>query len=126
MKQVAGTIMLIDKTGAPKFLVTKSAADYHLMLADQEDGRTPLATILAAIKDQLGLNVNDLRLGELSNVIIEDQDVSLFVFEWGNIAAQQLSENITSLQAKGYTFEHPKTLRGLLTQIDMSGVPHFN
>ncbi|MFC6171058.1 hypothetical protein [Loigolactobacillus jiayinensis] len=125
MKQIAGTIMLIDETGAPKFLVTKSATHYHLLLTDQTT-RTPLATILAAFKEQLGIDITALRLSELSNVVIRDQDISLFVFEWGALTKQQLADNMTALQLHGYSFEHPKKLKRLLAQIDMSGVPHFN
>ncbi|MFL2030196.1 hypothetical protein [Loigolactobacillus zhaoyuanensis] len=126
MKQIAGTIMLIDRAGAPKFLVNKAADQYHLIMTEQKTALTPLASVLGLFKDQLGIDVTDLRLDELSNVVIQDKNISLFIFEWGTLATTQVSENIVALQAHGYTFEHPKELRSLLKQIDMSGVPHFN
>ncbi|MFD0896997.1 hypothetical protein [Loigolactobacillus binensis] len=126
MKQIAGTIMLIDTQDEPKFLVTKTAARYRLFLTEQTAGQTPLATILTAFKDQLGVDVTSLRLGELSNVVIRGQDVSLFVFEWGKLTPKQLAVETAALQKQGYTFEYPQTLQGMLAQIDMSGVPRFN
>ena len=78
------------------------------------------------LKWQLGVDVTMLRLSELSNVIIRGNDVSLFVFKWGKLTPQQLADNIEKLRQAGYTFERPKKLRGLLAEIDMSGVPHFD
>lgn len=126
MKQIAGTIMLFDDNGEPNFLVTEKADRYHLLLTTQEAHKTPLASILGMLKWQLGVDVTMLRLSELSNVIIRGNDVSLFVFKWGKLTPQQLADNIEKLRQAGYTFERPKKLRGLLAEIDMSGVPHFD
>lgn len=128
MRQVAGTILMIDAEKEPHFLVAQEGDDqYRLLLTTDTADHTPLADILQAIKTKLTLNVSDLRLSELTNVSIEAHNMSLFIFEWANsLAPIKKQTYIEQLARLGYFFKPASDLRGLLDRIEVTGVPNLN
>ncbi|KRK36941.1 hypothetical protein FC07_GL002921 [Loigolactobacillus bifermentans DSM 20003] len=128
MRQVAGTILMIDAVKEPHFLVAQKGADqYRLLLTADTADHTPLANILQTIKTKLSLDVSDLRLSELTNVSVEARNMSLFIFEWANrLAPTKQQAYIEQLATQGYFFKAPRELRGLLDRIEVTGVPNLN
>ncbi|GKT03442.1 hypothetical protein [Furfurilactobacillus entadae] len=82
MKQVAGTILTIEDN-VPSFLVTKGDKEqmYGFFSTGVEEGKTALASILDQLKGQLDLDLEGLRLSELTSCQICTDNVSLFVFD---------------------------------------------
>lgn len=77
MTKVASTIVLSDATRTT-FLVD-GRAPYHFLSVDKMDDKTDLASTLAYYRNEIGVNVECLRLEELS-ITLDSEKQTLFVF----------------------------------------------
>ncbi|MFV0561127.1 MAG: hypothetical protein ACK5NA_10525 [Enterococcus sp.] len=117
-KRVAGTIMLHLEDGSKKFLVHSVGDSLEFTLANFTDGRTGLANILNFLKETVHIDVNSIRLLELTNTHIDQENVPLFVFE---------TDQMTQVKdlANDYYWEGPDKMRTVLGTYEVAGVPFF-
>jgi len=78
-KQVAGTIMSVDTAGA-SFLVQQQGAQYSFYNFSVITGQTPLGSVLSKLREEVGLDVDQLRLFDSVIAELDDEKVALFVF----------------------------------------------
>jgi len=78
-KQVAGTIMNVDTTGE-SFLVQQVAGHYSFYNFPVVTGQTPLGSVLSKLRQEVGLDVDQLRLFDSVIAEIGGEKVALFVF----------------------------------------------
>jgi hypothetical protein len=78
-KQVAGTIMSVDTAGA-SFLVQQQGAQYSFYNFPVITGQTPLGSVLSKLREEVGLDVDQLRLFDSVIAELDDEKVALFVF----------------------------------------------
>ena len=124
---VAGTVMTMDQEGRSVFLVsnkTGETANFSFPSAKIAENRTGLASNLEDLKHKLTIDVSSLHLFELTNAIVADVRIPLFVFE--------LTENLDDLESllkvskdDTLSWQHTDAIRGALSTWEISGVPQF-
>ncbi|GMS54390.1 hypothetical protein NUITMVRE36_13810 [Enterococcus raffinosus] len=120
-KQVSGTIMLHLEDGSKRFLVHEIGKDKEFARTDTKAENTVLASFLNFLKATLHINVNDIRLVELTNTQSHGDNLPLYVFE---MASEVASEVATELP-DGFAWESPESVRKILGTIEIEGVPLF-
>lgn len=115
---VAGTVMLNSANGDKKFLVRKINENFDFVMTPIDGDHTSLACILQELKSEVRVDVNSIDLVELTNVQMDSKKMPFFVFEMEEtVAISELAES--------YAWETPKTLRTVLNNFKISGVPIF-
>lgn len=116
-KQVSGTIMLHLEDGSKRFLVHEIGNEREFARTDTKAENTVLASFLNFLKSTLHIDVNDIRLVELTNTQTQGNNLPLYVFE-------MVSSEMTELP-KGFAWETPESVRKILGTIEIEGVPLF-
>jgi len=123
MSYVAGTV-IFTRGDQSFFMVTDTPVPrFYTVKMHRQAGDTALGSLLAGMKSELGIDVNNLRLGELA-VWHErgEQDnsdaFSLFTFEPVEIELLDFER----LRAVGIEFMNARQAHKLLENVDMSGV----
>ncbi|MBT2731973.1 hypothetical protein [Carnobacterium sp. ISL-102] len=120
---VAGTIMAKDPEGKYVFLVKKETDMDFFTATEINSAKTGLASIIDKLKTILPIEASDLKLYELTNAIVNDDRIPLFVFEFLNeeVNYRLLTENNDSSLFWLDSDELTKTLE----RWEISGVPQF-
>lgn len=120
---VAGTIMAKDPEGKYVFLVKKETDMDFFTATEINSAKTGLASIIDKLKTVLPIEASDLKLYELTNAIVNDDRIPLFVFEFLNeeVNYRLLTENNDSSLFWLDSDELTKTLE----RWEISGVPQF-
>lgn len=120
---VAGTIMAKDPEGKYVFLVKKETDMDFFTATEINNAKTGLASIIDKLKTILPIEASDLKLYELTNAIVNDDRIPLFVFEFLNeeVNYRLLTENNDSSLFWLDSDELTKTLE----RWEISGVPQF-
>ncbi|MEK6190556.1 MAG: hypothetical protein N2A99_06160 [Carnobacterium alterfunditum] len=120
---VAGTIMAKDPEGKYVFLVKKETDTDFFTTTEINSAKTGLASIIDKLKTILPIEASDLKLYELTNAIVNDDRIPLFVFEFLNeeVNYRLLTENNDSSLFWLDSDELTKTLE----RWEISGVPQF-
>ncbi|MBU5366710.1 hypothetical protein ACFFH2_07000 [Enterococcus devriesei] len=116
-KQVSGTIMLHLEDGSKRFLVHETESSKEFARTDTQTETTVLASFLNFLKSNLHIDVNRIRLVELTNTQSNGANMPLYVFE-------MTSEEATELP-KDFAWETPDSVREILGTIEIEGVPLF-
>lgn len=123
MSYVAGTI-IFTREDQSFFLVTDTPVSrFYTVKLHRQAGDTALGSLLTGMKMELGVDIDNLRLGELA-VWHErgEQDnsdaFSLFTFEPIDISLLDFER----LRAVGLQFINARQAHQLLQNVDMSGV----
>lgn len=116
-KQVSGTIMLHLEDGSKRFLVHETGKDKEFARADTKAENTVLASFLNFLKASLHIDVNNIRLVELTNTQSHGMILPLYVFEMASTEVTELPE--------GFAWESPESVRKILGTIEIEGVPLF-
>lgn len=118
--RVAGTVILNLQDGHKKFLVQKTDDTVSFIQTTINDSFTSLACILEKLTQSAGLDSGAMDLVELTNINIENEKLPLFVFS--------LDEECIDSYSLGSEFlwEEPATLRMVLQDFNVSGVPFLN
>ncbi|MDN6639985.1 MAG: hypothetical protein L0L10_04310 [Tetragenococcus sp.] len=119
-KKVAGTVILHLEDGSKKFLVRTLDDGQALVFTDfsDEQTQTGLANILQLLKEDARLDIENIRLVELTNGQVYDTNVPLFVFETQE--TQQWSE-----LPNEYYWAEAQTFREIIQDMDIEGMPFF-
>lgn len=120
---VAGTVMAKGPEGKYVFLVEVEAELQSFPTTEISGAKTGLASIIDTLKSILPIEATDLNLYELTNAVVNDNRIPLFVFEFHDekIDHRLLTEsNDTSL-----SWLHSDELTKTLEKWEISGVPQF-
>ncbi|AIG65833.1 hypothetical protein ACRHK7_01435 [Weissella tructae] len=123
MSYVAGTI-IFTRGDQSFFLVTDTPESrFYTVKLHRQAGDTALGSLLAGMKSELGIDVDNLRLGELAVWHEQGQHdnsdaFSLFTFEPVDISVLDFER----LRAVGLQFMNARQAHSLLENVDMSGV----
>lgn len=120
---VAGTIMAKKPDGKYVFLVKKEIEMNFFTATEINSTKTGLACIIDKLKTILPIEASDLKLYELTNAIVNDNRIPLFVFEFLNEEANHRMLNETNDSSLFWldSDELTKTLE----RWEISGVPQF-
>lgn len=116
-KQISGTIMLHLNNGSKCFLVHNVGKAKEFAKTEVEPGKTVLASFLNFLKKQLQVDVNEISLVELTNTQSAGVSLPLYVFE--------ATENVHIELPSDYAWEAPESVREILGNVPIEGVPLF-
>lgn len=120
---VAGTIMAKGPGGKYVFLVEIEAEMHSFPTTEISDVKTGLATILETLKTILPIKATDLNLYELTNAVVNDNRIPLFVFELYDEEADY--RLLTESGDNSLTWLNSDELTKTLEKWEISGVPQF-
>jgi len=89
-----------------------------LAFTDFSDEQTGLANILHLLKEEVTLDIKNIRLVELTNGQAQDANVPLFVFETQENQQQAELPN-------QYYWAEAQTFREIIQDMDIEGMPFF-
>lgn len=118
--RVAGTVILNQQDGHKKFLVQKKDDTVSFIQTTINNNYTSLACILEKLTQSAGLDSDVMDLVELTNINVENEKLPLFVFSLDEECIDYSSLNPEVL------WEEPATLRMVLQDFNVSGVPFLN
>lgn len=120
---VAGTIMAKGPEGKYVFLIKKETEELFFPTTEIKDTKTGLACILEELKTVLSIEASDLKLYELTNAVVNDNRVPLFVFEFLNEEIE--NRLLIESNADSLSWLHSDELTKTLEKWEISGVPQF-
>ncbi|GEK29250.1 hypothetical protein [Furfurilactobacillus siliginis] len=123
MKQVAGTILSIDD-GTPSFLVTvdQATGKYGFFNTTVSEDKTALASVLDELHNDLAIDLESLRLSELTTCELDAENISLFVFDHVQVDASLESK----ASAHGLAFVQGNKLHELFHDVKFDAAPVFD
>lgn len=119
MTKVASTIVLSD--GPKTTFLVDGQEPYHFLSVKKTDDKTALATTLAYLRDEVGVNVECLRLEELS-ITLDSEKQTLFVFSIHD-AVDQITAQCQ--QFGDLKFVDVSQLHHLFETVEMDTAPFF-
>lgn len=124
MSLIAGTI-IFTRDDQSYFLVTDELPKpkFYTVKMHKHDGDTALGSIVNGMRDELGIEFDNLRFGELAAWHLQELEssedlVSLYTFE----AIDSKLLNLDRLNLLGLQFINARDISGLLKNVDMAGV----
>lgn len=120
MKKVAGTVMLFNTQGEPRFLIDHRPCNCFVTAEKESEEMTNLGAILLKLK-RLHINTSELQLVDLVDVSDKGQHhTPLFVFAIG-VQAQPTIEEMGS-----YEWTDTATFQKLLGNVTLEDVAGIN
>jgi len=117
-KKVAGTVILHLEDGSKRFLVRTFDDSVALAFTNFSEEQTGLANILQLLKEDVDLDIENIRLVERTNGQIHEANVPLFVFE------SQENQQWAELPEQYYWAE-AQTFREIIQDMEIEGMPFF-
>ena len=117
-KQIAATVILHRNDGSKRFLTENQAQGQSLLLVENDTMHTGLANVLQNIKENVHLDVFQLRLVELTNAKIADKRMPIFVFE-------VKEEDIDIRLPAQYSWKEAKYFMQMISEFEVQGMPIF-
>ncbi|KAA8433236.1 hypothetical protein ACFQGR_06020 [Weissella sagaensis] len=124
MSLIAGTI-IFTRDDQSYFLVTDELPKpkFYTVKMHKHDGDTALGSIVNGMRDELGIDFDNLRFGELAAWHLQESEssedlVSLYTFE----AIDSKLLNLERLNLLGLQFINARDIGRLLKNVDMAGV----
>ncbi|API90287.1 hypothetical protein BKP56_06675 [Marinilactibacillus sp. 15R] len=122
-RYVACTVLVKDEDDRFVFLVKKEAEGFSFPATEVLPRKTGLACIIDRMKEVLLLDVEKLELNELTNAVVANHRVPLFVF---NYEDEQIKSPMELLpEDSELTWEHSEKITKTLKDWEISGVPQF-
>ena len=118
--KVAGTVIRNQEDGHKKFLVRKESNQVEFVMTEVDNDYTSLACILNEFRDEVHLNTSDMELVELTSIYLGDLKMPLFVFGLDE------SKDSLNVDDSNFSWENPSTLRKILKNFEISGVPYLS
>lgn len=119
---VACTIMAKDKEGRYAFLVKKEGSDHSMPVVSFDHNKTGLACITNRLKYVLTFDVSKLELTELTNAVVNEERIPLFLFAHHNEEGDELEHLIKNDK---FTWKYADSLPQILKGWNFTGVPQF-
>lgn len=120
---VASTILVKDTNGRYVFLVKKEEDGYSFPATRVEPKKTGLACVISRLKELVDIKIEKLELNELTNAIVDDNRIPLFVFIYENDSLSSPEKLL--MEDSGLSWVHSENIRSTLEQWKISGVPQF-
>lgn len=117
-KQIAATVILHRNDGSKRFLTENQGQGQSLLLVENDTMHTGLASVLQNIKENVHLDVFQLRLVELTNAKIADKRMPIFVFE-------VKEEDIDIRLPAQYSWKEAKYFMQMISEFELQGMPIF-
>ena len=128
MAKIAGTIVFTRDDQA-YFLVTDEipVPKFYTVQMHKHAGDTALGSLLTGMKSELGLHIDNLRLGELAawhetGLSTAEDLISLYTFE--PVAADCI--DLDRLEMLGLQFVNARDMKSLLKNVDIVGVKQLD
>ncbi|MBO0475929.1 hypothetical protein DOK76_02525 [Vagococcus sp. DIV0080] len=118
--KVAGTVILNQEDGHKKFLVKKENSQVEFVMTKVDNEYTSLACILNEFRDEVHLDTSSMELVELTSVYFGELKMPLFVFSLDE------DKDDLNIEENVFSWEDPKTLREVLKNFEISGVPYLS
>lgn len=120
---VASTILVKDSEDRYVFLVKREEEGYSFPATQVEPKKTGLACVINRLKELVSIEIEKLELNELTNAIVDDNRIPLFVFIYED-------KNLSSpedllIEDNGLSWVHSENIVSTLEQWKISGVPQF-
>lgn len=115
--------MVKDENGRYVFLVKQIEDGYSFPVTSVESKKTGLACIIESMKSMLHIEVENLELNELTNAVVNDHRVPLFVFTYEDDTIKNPNQLLP--QNSGLSWLHSENLTHTLEEWELSGVPQF-
>lgn len=115
--------MAKDKNGRYVFLVNKEDTGFSFPATSVEPKKTGLACIIDRIKETLVVEVEKLELNELTNAVVNQHSVPLFVFTYEDDSLQDPEQLLP--KGSSLSWLHSENLTKTLEEWEISGVPQF-
>lgn len=120
---VACTIMVKDENERYVFLVKQKSEGYSFPVTSVKSNKTGLACIIESMKSMLAIEVENLELNELTNAVVNEYSVPLFVFTYEDETIE--SPNELLLEESQLSWLHGEKLTQTLEEWEITGVPQF-
>lgn len=119
---IAYTIMVQRTDGKWIFLVKHEESDFIFPGTKNDDKHTGLATIIQEMKKRLNLNFDKVELAELTNAVIGEHRIPLFVFKY-NCGTEDPADLL--LPNTNLTWQVSDNFKETIQKYEISGVPLF-
>ncbi|MCC5889247.1 MAG: hypothetical protein JJU01_01675 [Alkalibacterium sp.] len=120
---VACTIMVKDNDGRYVFLVSEENDGYAFLATQIKPERTGLASVIDRLKEVASLKIENLELNELTNAVVNDNSIPLFVFLYED--KESTNPDALLLDETDLSWVHSENIISTLEQWKISGVPQF-
>ena len=120
---VASTILVKDPKGRYVFLVRKEEDGYSFPASQVEPNKTGLACVINRLKELVDIEIEKLELNELTNAVVDDNRIPLFVFVYEDEELSSPEELL--IEGSGLSWVHSENIVSTLEQWKISGVPQF-
>ena len=116
------TVIVERYDGKPLFLVAHEQTDFLFPGTETVDEQSGISTIIEEIKVALNIDFEKLELSELTNAVIDDKRLPLFVFTYdcSECTPQSILLNDTNLE-----WQTSESFKKTLQQYEIKGVPFF-
>lgn len=119
---IAYTIMVQRTDGKWIFLVKQENINFIFPGTTIEERHTGLATVIQEMKKKLDLNFDKVELAELTNAVIEDERIPLFVFKY-NCGTEDPVDLL--LPETNLKWQVSDDFKKTIQKYEISGVPLF-
>lgn len=116
------TVIVKRYDGKPMFLVAHEQTEFMFPGTKAVDEQSGLSTIIDEIKETLNIDFEKLELSELTNAVIGEEHIPLFVFTYdcSDCTPQSILLNETNLE-----WQTSDNFKKTLQQYEIKGVPFF-
>jgi len=115
---IAYTVIIKDSDGQINFLVQQEGNTYSFPAALATIKRTALACVINKVKDLLSLNVDNLELTELTNAVVHENRIPLYVFYYEEPKDLEIIKD-----SDKYTWVHYNELKSTFNEWHIGGAP---
>ncbi|WP_051503609.1 hypothetical protein [Alkalibacterium sp. AK22] len=120
---VACTVLVKDEDGRYVFLVRKEDSGYAFLATAVKPKQTGLASVISRLKEAIDLNIEKLELNELTNAIVDENRIPLFVFVYEDESLTYPNQLLSSEDELSWVYS--ENIISTLEQWKISGVPQF-
>ncbi|SFC21212.1 hypothetical protein SAMN04488102_1043 [Alkalibacterium subtropicum] len=120
---VASTILVKDEEGRYVFLVKEEKDGYSFPASVVEPKKTGLACVINRLKEIVDIDIEKLELTELTNAIVNDNRIPLFVFIYEDDTLSSPGDLL--IEDNGLSWVHSENIVSTLEEWKISGVPQF-
>ncbi|GEK92129.1 hypothetical protein [Alkalibacterium kapii] len=120
---VASTILVKDKDGRYVFLVKEEEDGYSFPASVVEPEKTGLACVINRVKEIVDIDIEKLELNELTNAIVDDDRIPLFVFIYEDDYLEAPEHLL--IDDNDLSWVHSENIVSTLEDWKISGVPQF-
>ncbi|QIL46325.1 hypothetical protein G7081_04195 [Vagococcus coleopterorum] len=120
-KIVTGTVMLSKNNGEKSFLVNRQNDGFSFFSTETTTDETNMGVILKELKKTAAIDLALIDLVELVSINLKGERTQLFVFEM----TEEKQASMNHILSDMISWENSKTLREMMTDLDVSSTPVF-